>query len=139
MGIWKRAMVVGTCATNDVAALKKALTYDKRTLEGFHPLVCGGICGLPNWAAENIMAVGNLAERGYDADSVAETLEDIAKTVPSLRVKVHVGKDGEVSDCEATVTLADGKATVGPAEVATLPEIDKSQMKSSLLRELMMG
>lgn len=129
MGIWNRAMIVGTCGEKDVGALSRALVYDRRTMAGFHCLCNGGICGLPNWAAENINAVGNLAERGYDANSVAETLEDLAKAAPSLSVKVHVGKDGEADECEATVTLSDGKAAVGPPEIATLDKISDAQMR----------
>lgn len=136
MGIWKRASIVGTCAAAEVPALRKALVYDRNTLAGFHCLCNGGIAGLPNWAAESINATGNLAESGYDADSVAETLEDLAKVAPSLTVKVHVGKDGEVDECEATVTLAGGKATVSEPEVAKLDQISEHQMRRNMIAQL---
>lgn len=136
MGNWRRVQIIGTCDESDVRPLRVALDPG-RDYSNFHPLVCGGICGLPNWAKPEIAVVGNLAERGYDADSVAETLTDLAKTAPSLRVKVHCGSDYEDAPCTATVTLGeDGVAIVGPPEVEAIPDLDEGQMHRNMLAQL---
>jgi hypothetical protein len=121
-------------------ALRKAITSfdinDPQTFENFHCLCNGGMAGLPMWAMENISVVGNLAERGYGEESVAETLEDIAKTVPDLAVKVHLGGDYETSECVATIALENGKASVGPPEREKIPDTPEAQMTGHLVNQL---
>lgn len=136
MGNWRRVQIIGSCALEDVNALAKALDPGKN-YENFHCLVNGGIAGLPLWASENIDAIGNLAERDYSANDVAEQLESLAKAAPSLAVKVHCGGDYEVPNCVATVTLCSGKATVGDAEIEMIPECPQGQMESNFLLQLL--
>lgn len=137
MGDWMSVEIVGTCAADEVAALRKAITTDA-DLTNFHCL-CGGtgIAGLPMWAAEKIDAVGNCAERDYDAESVQRTLEKIAVKVPSLAVKVHCGGPYEDKKCVATVTLFECKATIGAPEVETVREISEAQMQQNFLNSMM--
>lgn len=136
MGNWRRVQIIGSCALGDVSALIKALDPGK-DYENFHCLVNGGIAGLPQWASENIDAIGNLAERGYSVDDVAEQLEALAKVAPSLAVKVHCGGDYEVPDCVATVILDKGNAAVGDAEIEMIPETPKGQIESNFLQQLL--
>lgn len=100
---------------------------DLDDFDTFHCLMNGGICGLPNWAAEQIDVVGNLAERNYGPDAVAAALTTLKTVAPSLRVKVHCGGDYEDPDCVATVTLAD-TASVGPPEVTYVGAISHRQL-----------
>lgn len=139
MGNWRRVQIVGTCGSQDVAALKAAITVDRDYTNFYCLSHTSGICGLPMWASTEINAVGNLAERGYDAESIAEALEEIAQKVPSLAVKVHVGNDYEADDCIATVQLVNGETTVLDPEVQTIPELSKSQMNTNLMSQLMRG
>lgn len=136
MGNWKRVKVEGTCEPSDVGALRNALTMAK-DYSNFHCLICsGGICGLPNWAAEKIEAVGNLAERDYDEESVSETLEELAKVAPSLAVRVHIGEDNEGSKCVATVGIRGGKSYIVEPEIAEIPELDEEQMKRNMMQAM---
>lgn len=135
MGNWTTVNIVGTCAESEVAELRKALDPG-RDYRNFHCLVCGGICGLPNWAGTNINATGNLAERGYNAESVREQLEVLAMVAPSLAVKVHVGGENESSECVATVTLANMVATVGPPEVASITKPSDEQLRAMAFKQL---
>lgn len=124
MGNWRRVQIVGTCDSTEVAALRKALTFDVRTGLNFHCLVDGGLGGLPNWAAKEINAVGNLAERDYGFEDVKETLEELAKVAPSLNVTVHCGGDYEDATCLVSIVLVHGKATIEPARVEQIPETE---------------
>lgn len=139
MGNWQRVKIIGTCAAADVPALRQRL--DLRDLRGdlgtFGPLsAAGGLCGLPLWAAEQIEAVGNMAERDYDAAAVGRHLRALATVAPSLAVKVHVGGDYESDTCVATVQLANGEVAILPAEVATIEEISEEQVAQALVNSL---
>ena len=135
MGNWIRVKIEGTCDAADVAALMKALTLEK-DFSNFHCLISGGIRGLPNWAAESIEAVGNLAESGYIEEDVADTLEELAEIAPSLHVRVHMGDDNEGSKCVATVRLREGKSYIVDPEIEEIPEIDQEQMLENLKWQL---
>lgn len=135
MGIWTTVNIVGTCDRSEVSALRAAIDPG-RNYENFHCLSCGGLAGLNNWASEIINAAGNLAERDYDAESVRETLEELAKKVPSLKVKVHVGRAGESLECVNTVTLDAGKAVMGPPEIQTLQEKSQEASRANFLWQM---
>lgn len=135
MGNWTTVMIEGKCDVSEVTTLKANITMSFMG-DDWHCLTNGGICGLPMWAGAQISAVGNLAERGYDAQSVKETLEWLAKESPSLAVKVHVGGDHEDKKCVATVTLHGGEATVGDPEIEDIPEITEDQMKRQMTAQM---
>lgn len=127
MGNWRRVHILGTCDSTEVGALRRALTL-KPDYSNFHCLIdTGGLAGTGNWANRTISAVGNLAERDYDVEDVQATLEQLAAAAPSLNVIVHCGADRESATCIASVVLLHGKATIEPARVETLPEIDLSE------------
>lgn len=135
MGDWRRVQVIGSCAAEEVPALREALDPGL-DYHNFHCLVCGGIAGLPNWAGESINAVGNLAERNYDERAVAKTLEQLAKKAPSLAVKVHVGEAYEEDTCVATVVLEQGAVTINPPEIGAIPQQSDGQMESNFMNAL---
>lgn len=118
MGNWMTVNIVGSIAAADLPAAK-AFVNTGDDYNRFHPLCHDGFSfyGLGDWTAENIQACGNLSERDYTVEDVAATLRQMVAVVSSLRVKVHCGGDYESEDCVATVTVADGVVTVGPAEV----------------------
>lgn len=136
MGNWTRVNIIGTCDASDIPALRKHLGVGFESDE-WGCLHNGGLAGLPNWASEVINAVGNFGERDYDAVCAADALETASKHAPSLKVKAHIGGDNESDTCVATVTLENGVATVGPAEVAAIPPLDEATMKQNMAR--MMG
>jgi hypothetical protein len=80
---------------------------------------------------------GNLAERDYSVASVAETLESLARAAPSLVVKIHCGGDYEDAACIATITLENGRVTVGPPEVDSVGELDENLMLENVRTQLL--
>ena len=137
MGNWTTVNIKGTCDADELPALRDAVSLDYSD-EDWHCLTGGGgICGLPVWAFERIDVTGNLAERDYGHQDIADTLEWIMKKAPSLDVKVHVGGDYESLDCVATITAKDGKASIGDPEVERLEDIDQGQMQANFLAQLM--
>jgi len=137
MGNWRTVTIKGTCDVRDVPALKEELDPGK-DYDNFHCLSnTSGLCGLGMWSGKTIDASGNLAERDYSVESVAETLEGLAKVAPTLSVKVHCGGDYEDKTCVATVTLADGKATIGKPEVETVEGVSDETMQRKMMAALM--
>jgi hypothetical protein len=118
MGNWRSVDIVGTIDPEDVRAAKRFVNtgddYDR-----FHALCNYGpsLCGLGDWANETVMATGNLSERDYEIEDVAETLREMAKQVPSLAVKVYCGGEWESTKCVATVNVAHGKVWISDPEV----------------------
>jgi hypothetical protein len=122
VGNWRTVQIIGSCKAAEVSAMRQAVEVG-REYKNFDCLTySAGLCGLPLWPSEAINAVGNLAERDYDAAAVKRHLEKLALIAPSLAVKVHCGGDYEDKACIATVTLKDGLATVGPPEIEQIPE-----------------
>lgn len=133
MGNWRTVAIKGTCDVGDVPALKEGLNPGK-DYHNFHCLSSTrGLAGLGMWAGEVIDDGGNLAERDYSVEQVAKTLEDLAKLAPSLAVKVHCGGEFEDKTCINTITLADGKATVGDPEVETVEGVSDEKMQRNLM------
>ena len=136
MGNWTTVNMIGTCDAKDLPALRDHINIGN-DWDKFHCLCnTGGLCGLGSWPAENINATGNLAERDYDSEDIAEKLKEIVIEVPSLKLKVHVGGDYESSDCVATVNCVDGKVTIDAAEVKKLSVIPEGQITDNLMAAL---
>lgn len=136
MGNWTTVKIEGTCGEEDVPALKRAVNTGNNWDE-FHCL-CNpnSICGLGDWAGTQIDVVGNLAERDYDKHDVQEQLQKLLKVAPSLCVRVHVGGDYEDKQCVATVICEDGKVTIEPPRVQTIPEISVAHMMAGMINAL---
>ncbi len=132
MGNWMTVHIIGTCDVSDVPALRNDLDPGA-DYSNFHPL-CNtrGLCGLGDWAATKIDRIGNLAERDYSVESVAETLGKLAWAAPSLAVKIHCGGDYESTKCVATITLKGKEVTIGDPEVEDTGEISTEQIKNNL-------
>ena len=132
MGDWRRVQIVGSCGVGDVPLLKSLLTCNS-DFSNFHCLIdTKGISGLPNWANENISAVGNLGERGYDEEDVAEQLEVLVDSCPTLDVRIHVGGENESNRCVATVSVCENGCVVGEPAITDIPEIDQSQLRGRM-------
>ena len=118
MGNWTTVHISGTCDKKDIPALKKEVNVGD-DWKKFHCLCFTrvSICGLGNWVDENISALGNLAERDYGVNDVAEQLKKLVRVAPSLNLKIHVGGDYESLDCVATVNCIGGKITVDKPEI----------------------
>ena len=137
MGNWRRVYILGNC--QDVDALDEQLRCDEYGSDSWHCLCYmpkPGLCGLGNWAARSISAIGNLGERDYSVDDVASRLRIIAEAVPSLDIKLHCGADWEGDECIATISVHQGKVMVGRPEIEALPHIPESQLQANLLKWL---
>ena len=137
MGNWTTVKIEGTCDEKDVPALKRAVNTG-RNWDEFHCLCNFGpsLCGLGDWVGTEIDVVGNLAERDYDKHDVQEQLQKLLKVAPSLSVRVHVGGNYEDKQCVATVICDDGKVTIEPPRIQTIPEISEDQILAGLMNAL---
>jgi hypothetical protein len=136
MGNWTTVHISGTCNKEDLPALKEAVNTGDDWSK-FHCLCnTGGLCGLGDWANESISALGNLAERDYGVEDIAEQLEKLVKEAPSLKVKIHVGGDYESLKCAATVICEDGKVSIDEPEIKELPSIPQGQIQANLLKAM---
>lgn len=128
MGNWRTVTISGSIGQQDADAARAfvELGDDPANWDTFHCLCWPGpsLCGLGRWippGGGEIRAVGNLAERDYSVEDVADALRQLLAAAPSLCVKVHCGGEYEDTTCIATVTAhADGQVTVGPPEVASV-------------------
>lgn len=149
MGNWRTVNIVGTVSEPDAAALREHLAYPGYWLDDRHehpawqrfgPLsFCRdqpSLCGLNDWPAAAMDRAGNLAERDYDPDDVAETLRELLAVAPSMALKVHCGGEWESLECVATVTVAAGQVTVGPPEVERIAAMSEERMELNLVRAL---
>ena len=124
MGNWMSVWIVGTCKPEEVAALKKAISWDDPG-DDFHCLSnTTGLSSLGDWAQENINSMGNLSERDYTPKNVADTLKKLSKVAPSLEVRVHCGGDNESKKCVATIDIQEGFCVVlEPHREIMIPEL----------------
>ena len=133
MGNWKTVNIVGSCGKEDVQKLKGALfTPDFNDWHCFSFSETGSLCGLGDWASEDINAIGNLSERDYSVEDVADTLRMLVKQAPSLDIKVHCGGDYESLDCEATVVVKNGKVRIQKPQVEKIMKISDDQILGRL-------
>ena len=136
MGNWTTVNITGTCSKEDLPALKYAINtgndWDK-----FHCLCnTGGLCGLNDWAGESIDVQGNLAERDYDNEDIAEQLRKLIEVAPSLDLEVHVGGDYESTECVATINCRNRNVTIDDPEVKVLSDISEDQIRENLMRAI---
>jgi len=139
MGNWRTVQIEGSIAAEDVPAAR-AFVNTGEDWDRFHPLCNYGpsLCGLGDWVGETVRAVGNLSERDYSVEAVADTLRKMAVYVPSLRLKVHCGGEYESTDCVATLTVLDGEVTVGPPEVTTVG-VGLDELATGRLAQILFG
>lgn len=150
MGNWRTVNMTGTMSEQDAAALREYLGYSHRFVtsgaardpawERFGPLSFNreqpSLCGLNDWPAPVVNRIGNLAERGYSVEDVAETLRELLTIAGTMMLKVHCGADWEELDCVATISVGEGLVAVGKPEVARIEEIPDAQAEANLLRAL---
>jgi hypothetical protein len=154
MGNWRTVQIVGGMLAEEVHALREELNQvlrpgwgggfshryaqDNAQLEKFGPLSnTGGLCGIGDWPAPSINAVGNLAERDYSPCDVADHLEKLRKVAPSLGVMIHCGGERESPLCGVTVVLLEGRIEELPPMIKTLGDIPKLQIENNMLRALL--
>jgi hypothetical protein len=132
MGNWRRVHIVGICEPTEVPALVSFLfAPDDDWDTEFGPLSIPespSLLGLGVWPASRIDRIGNLYERGFTPDDVADHLRRCVVHAPSLAVKVHCGASWEAEQAVATITVADGQVTVAEPEVTFVPEVPQAQV-----------
>lgn len=149
MGNWRTVNIVGTMTPQDADALRTHLGYSgywhrNRTEDPawkrFGPLsFCRdqpSLCGVNDWPAPVMDRAGNLAERDYSVQDVAETLRELLAVAPSMALKVHCGGEWESALCVATVGVGGGAVMVGAAEVERLRSMSDEQVELNFLRAM---
>lgn len=136
MGNWRTVNIIGKVDANEVEALKEACTVDS-DYNNFHCLsICNGLCGLGDWVQTNINARGNLAERDYTVEDVAEEFKKLVKIAPSLEVKIHCGGNNEDEKCIATITVKNREVKVHQPESELISGASKDEMQGRLLKQV---
>lgn len=148
MGNWRTVNMTGTMTEQDAAALREYLGYSFRTgnnpeMDRFGPLSFNrdqpSLCGINDWPAPTVNRAGNLAERGYDVEDVADELRKLVALAGSMLLTVHCGGDYESLDCTATIRVGEGLVAVGKPEVEKLAGIDDDQAVANMFRALSGG
>lgn len=147
MGNWRTVNVKGSMTREDVAALRAYLGYSftpgDEAMGRFGPLSFAraqpSICGLNDWPAETMDRAGNLAERGYSVDAVAEHLRELVDIAGSMLLVVHCGGEYESEECVATIRVGEGLVAVGKPEVKRVGGMSDEQMTGNFLRALSGG
>lgn len=124
MGNWRTVKIVGTCDASELDALRAAIAYKK-----FEPYHClsdtGGLLGVGNWAAINISAQGNLAERDYSVQDVASHLQQLVEVAPSLDIVVHCGGEYESLNVVNTIVVSNGVVVIEDPHIDSLKKTDE--------------
>ncbi len=145
MGNWRTVNMTGTIARqSEVDALREYLDYGRGggigDYEHFGPLsfstTSPGLCGLGNWPALQIARYGNLAERDYSVQDVAETLRELVLIAPTMLLKVHCGADWEADECIATISVGEGIVAIGKPEKETIDGPSEEQVRENLMQNL---
>jgi hypothetical protein len=138
MGNWRSVHIEGTCSAEDLPALRHAVCIGD-DWNRFHCLChsFGSLCGLNDWTGTEIDAVGNLAERGYSVEAVAEQLKELVKVAPSLTLRVHCGGDYEDRKCVATIVVENGEVRTEPPQIETLREMGEGAMRANFIGALL--
>ncbi len=138
MGNWRTVNITGTIAAEHVDPLRRHLTadYDDMSSDAwtnFGPLtIVQSMVGLNDWVAEKIEARGNLAERDYSVEDVAEHLRNLVAIAPSMALSVHCGGESESSECVATVTVRDSAVSVKTPQVGSVDGPNELDMQARL-------
>lgn len=133
--------------SQDAVALREWLGYTHDVgdpgWERFGPLSFNrrspSLCGLNDWPAPAVNRSGNLAERDYSVESVAECLRELVKVAPSMLLIVHCGGERESTECVATIRVGEGLVAAGKPEVAEIEPVSAAQAELNVLRALTGG
>jgi hypothetical protein len=140
VGNWRTVNIVGQVAEVEVAALRAVLVYNSDNWDNFGPLAFDverpSLAGLGDWVRPQIFACGNLAERDYSVEDVAEAIRRLLTVAPSLDVQVHCGGDWESAECVATVTASGGQVRVCPPQVTSVAPVGDDVAAGRLLRAM---
>jgi hypothetical protein len=146
VGNWRTVNIMGTMSAEHAALLREALDYGDYALTGKMPpgadclafsSVHPGLCGLGAWPAENMNRCGNLHERDYSVQDVAEALKVLVLFAPSMLLKVHCGGEYESQTCVATISVGEGLVVVGKPERETVDVPSDDQLLANLARNLL--
>lgn len=139
MGNWRTVHIEGECPADQVAALKERLCVDymEDGFERWGPLSWsprGSLCGLNDWVSTDIDTVGNLAERDYSPEDVADELRELVKLAPGLTLQVHCGGDWESVDCVATIYVGgpgfEGEVLVEAPAIEVIRKVTQDESAS---------
>jgi hypothetical protein len=146
MGNWRTVNITGTMTDEDARKLHGVLDRgdDIGHWPGWgEPYAClsfrslrPSICGLGTWPTPIMNCCGNLAERDYSVQDVADALTALMPVAPSMLLKVHCGGEYESSECVVTVSTGEGLVVVGKPEVASVAGPSDEQMLGNFVQAL---
>jgi hypothetical protein len=140
MGNWRTVNIIGTFDPAEVEAARRHLTVDEDAYENVGPLsISSGLAALGDWPAPSVAATGNLYERDYSVQDVANHLWTLLAVAPKTQLKIHCGNDWESTQCVATITVADGTVRVADPEVSSVKEPSMILAMERLANAIVMG
>lgn len=148
MGNWRTVNMTGSMSERDAQALREYLGYrsyrfrdrEDPALARFGPLsFCRdqpSLYGINDWPAAQVSAIGNLAERDYSPQDVAEHLRELLDVAGSMMMTVHCGGDYESTQCVATIRTGKGLVVISDPEVERVEPVSDWQALANLARAL---
>lgn len=138
MGNWRTVNMTGTIDPAEAAELVDYLTWDQNTdPHGLGPLtISSAIFALGRWPAAAVDAHGNLFERDYTPQDVADQLHLLTGVAPSMDLVVHCGGEYEDLECVATITVKGGRVKLWPPQVKTVQGMTKDEIVAAALQFL---
>lgn len=138
MGNWRTVNITGSIDPSEVAELVDYLTWDQRSdPHRLGPLtISPAIFTLDTWPAPEVNAHGNLFERDYTPQDVADQLHTLTGVAPSMDLVVHCGGEHEDLTCVATITVKAGRVKLWPPQVKTVQAMTKDEIVAAALQFL---
>lgn len=133
--LMRRVEIIGRCNQTDVPSLEAAIRSGQAN-ENFHSLCSDETRspslslrsqragGLPNWAKEQIHAIGTLPGPGYWFEDIAEDLRKLCRKAPTLEVAIHVGEMGLSTKCVATIVGLGAANGQDPMVTVLTPQVE---------------
>lgn len=144
MGNWRTVNIQGTIDPKHIGVLKNTLNididnddenfdWDPLCYSARHP----SLCGLNEWIErEQISAIGNLFERDFSVEDVADHCRELIKVAPSLNILIHCGGEYEDLDCVNTIVVKGGGVFIDPPHVQRLMEQPAGQAMWNIMQIL---
>lgn len=144
MGNWRTINITGTMSGSDAAALRELLGRNGHDWPGWgEDYAClsfsthyPSLCGINDWPGPTMNVTGNLAERGYTVDDVADALRACVNVAGTMLLKAHCGGDYESETCAATISVGEGLVAVGKPERDKVSPPSEVQILGNLARAL---
>lgn len=118
MGNWRFIEISGTLP--EVVDAKDIISFlnDHDEIDYFQ-VTSQGVHGLHYWIPEDsriINVYSTIGKCSSGVEFITDEMTIFSTRFPSVHLVIHIGKDDENSECEATILVADGKCKILPPQ-----------------------